>query len=116
MSNELSLYALKKIEVILKGDSLSYIEDVLKKAGVTGYTILRDVSGMGHGGFHGGRLLFNDRDSYAMLVTVAPENSVNKILTGLKPFLETHSGVVFVSDTQVLRQDYFSDKKETAGS
>ena len=103
----LPLHPMKKIEIVIKGDNLASIEDLLKQAGVTGYTIIRDVSGLGHGGYHGGRLLFNDRDSFVMVVTVAPEERIQQVLTGLKPFFAHHSGVLFVSDTQVLRMEYF---------
>ncbi len=112
----LNLHAMKKIEIVLKGDNLAYIEDLLKQGGVTGYTIIRDVSGLGHGGYHGGRLLFNDRDSFVMIVTVAPEENIQQILLGLKPFFDNHSGVLFVSDTQVLRMEYFKDKPKGAGA
>ena len=107
-----TLHPMKKIEIVLKGDHLASIEDLLKQGGVTGYTIIRDVSGLGHGGYHGGRLLFNDRDSFVMIITVAPEEKIQQILTGLKPFFERHSGVMFVSDTQVLRMEYFRERQE----
>ena len=106
-----TLHPMKKIEIVIKGDTLAAIEDLLKQGGVTGYTIIRDVSGLGHGGYHGGRLLFNDRDSFLMIVTVAPEEKIQQILIGLKPFFEHHSGVLFVSDTQVLRMSYFKGQE-----
>jgi PII-like signaling protein len=79
---------------------------------VTGYTLIRDVAGMGHHGFHEGRLLFNDQASLVMTMAVAPEDTIREVASGLKPLLEKHSGVMFVTDTQVLRLEHFLRKEE----
>ncbi|MYF25308.1 MAG: P-II family nitrogen regulator, partial [Nitrospira sp. SB0678_bin_10] len=63
--------------------------------------------GKGHSGFHEGHLMFNDESSLQMVLTVVPEDKVEPILSGLKPFLERHSGSLFVSDVCVLRKGHF---------
>ncbi len=41
------------------------------------------------------------------LLTVVPEEKVEPILAGLRPLFERHSGVMFVTDVAVSRQEYF---------
>ena len=105
--NNVVFHRLKKVEIIVKGEKQSFIRDLLAECGATGYTVIRDVAGMGHEGFHEGRLLFNDQASLVMFVAVAPEGSIRKVARGIKPLLEKNSGVMFVSDTSVVRLDKF---------
>ena len=105
--DELSLYPVRKVEIIVQGDRLKTLETVLDELGVTGYTIVRDVAGKGHHGVHGGRLIFNERDSYAMLVTVLSSDKFEALAQRIKPLLEDSSGVLFVSEVSVLRMNYF---------
>ena len=105
--SELSLYPMRKIEIIIQGDRLKTLETLLNELGVTGYTIVRDVSGKGHHGVHGGRLIFNERDSYAMLVTVTSPDKFEALAQCIQPLLEDSSGVLFMSDVNVLRMNYF---------
>lgn len=104
---DLAFHPLKKIEIIVKGERQTFVRDLLDRAGVTGYTLIRDIAGMGHGGFHEGRLLFNDQASLIMFLAVASDTAIKQIAAGMKPLLEKNSGVVFVSDVQVLRLDHF---------
>ncbi len=45
---------------------------------------LSGVSGLGHGGYHQGRLLFNDEATLALLITVVPDEQVDALLSGLR--------------------------------
>lgn len=105
---EAGLHPMKKIELVIRGDRLRYLEEEMTQAEITGYTIIRDVSGKGHHGFHGGRLVFNEKDSYAFILAVAPWEKVKKVIQSMKPLLEEDSGVMFISDAMVLRAEYFS--------
>jgi nitrogen regulatory protein PII len=102
-----SLVAMKKVEIIVKGEDLPLVEKLLVKANVSGFTIVPNVAGRGHHGIHEGHLLFNDMHTLDMLIAVVPEPIVEPILAGLRVLFERHSGVVFVSDTWVTRQHYF---------
>ena len=51
--------------------------------------------------------MFNDTSSLQMVLTVVPEEKVDPILSALKPFLERHSGSLFVLDASVLRPGQF---------
>jgi hypothetical protein len=43
-----------------------------------------------------------------MLITVVPDEAVGDLVDRLRALLENRPGVMFVTDTQVSRPDYFS--------
>jgi len=110
----LTLHRMKEIKIIVQGEHLKFATDLLDRVGATGYTIINNVSGKGHHGFHEGHLLFNDTSSQVMIFTVVPEEKVEPILAGLRPLFERHSGVMFVADVAVSRQEYFATKGKQA--
>ena len=99
---------MKKVEVIVRGQFLKDVEALLDRVKVSGYTIIPDISGKGHHGMHEGHLMFNEMHSMVMIITVMPKEKVQTVLAGMKPMLEHHSGVVFISDVEVIRRDYFN--------
>jgi hypothetical protein len=54
--------------------------------------------------------MFSEQESLEMIMTVVPEEKVEPILAGLRPLFERHSGVMFVADVAVSRQEYFGKK------
>jgi len=104
----LNFSSVKKLEIILSGEHQAFATELLDKAGVTGYTIINNVSGKGRHGFHDGHLMFNEEDVLIMIIVAVPEDLVEPILEGLSPFYSEHTGVVFVSDIQVTRMVKFS--------
>ncbi len=106
--SNVTLHKMKKIEVIVPGENEALLSTMLNEANVSGFTVIRNVSGKGHHGFHEGKLLFNDKAVLVMFIAVAPEEAIATIATGMKSFLENSSGVMFVSDVSVARVDYFS--------
>lgn len=102
-----TLHSLKKIEIIVRGEKEPFVKELLDESKVSGYTIHHNVTGRGEHGFHEGRLLFNDRDSLVMFFAVGGEETIQTIVDGLTPLFEKSSGVMFVSDTNVVRLDKF---------
>jgi nitrogen regulatory protein PII len=102
-----TLHPLKKIEIIVKGKRERFVQDLLERSGVSGYTIHRNVAGRGASGFHEGHLLFNDEASLVMFFAVSDQSKIQAIINGLSPLFESSSGVMFVSDTQVVRLKKF---------
>ena len=98
---------MKKVEIIVRGQYQKEVEALLDRVHVSGYTIIPNISGKGHHGLHEGHLMFNDIHSMVMIIAVLPEEKVDTVLAGVTPMFEHHSGVVFVSDVTVVRQDYF---------
>ncbi|MEM8902285.1 MAG: transcriptional regulator [Actinomycetota bacterium] len=107
MSTWTGLTAMARIEVVVDGDLVPTVRDVLLSSGAKGYTALHGVSGFGHGGEHAGRLLFNDRHSLSLLICVAPIEKADAIVAGVRSLLDDHRGVIFVSETNVSRPEYF---------
>ena len=99
----LNLSPVKKIEIILEGQHQEFATDLLDRAGVTGYTIVGNLSGRGRHGFHEGHIMFNEDDVLIMIIVAVPPELVEPILEGFEPYFNKHSGVVFISDIQVSR-------------
>ena len=106
--NSLTLHPMKEIRIVLQGDHLKFATDLLDSIKATGYTVIHNISGKGHHGFHSAHPMFNEMDSLVMLMTVVPEEKVKPILAGLKPIFDRYTGVMFVSDVAVSRAEYFS--------
>ena len=106
------LYPMKKVDIIVSGERLPFVRDLLARVRVTGYTIVPNVSGMVHSGFYEGNLIFNETSSLALLMTVVREEQVELILEGLTPLFERYSGIMYVSDVGVSRQDHFIHRNQ----
>ena len=108
----LVLYPMKEIKIIIEGEHLGLVSDLLDKVKATGYTVISNISGKGHHGFHEGHLMFNDTASQVIVFTVVPEEMVEPILAGLGPLFDRHSGAMFVSDVAVSRKGRFAGKQK----
>ncbi len=106
--NRDQLTKMAKVEVVVAGATAPAVRDLFKAIGATGFTSVSGVSGLGHHGYHQGRLLFNEQATLEMLITVVPDEKVEPLLAGLRPLLESSSGVMFLTDTFVSRPEYFS--------
>lgn len=111
MSVELT--KMKMLQVVIPGDRLGAVRELLAVAKVSGYTVIPNVSGMGHHGYHEGRLLFNELNSQVMIVAVVTADRVDPIVSGLEELFSRGSGVVFVSDCAVRRYGYFIAGEQT---
>lgn len=107
MNTWTGLTTMARIEVVIDGEHIPTVRDLLLRAGAKGYTAIEGVSGFGHSGAHEGRLLFNDRNSLSLLICVVPVDRAEAIVAGIRQLLDDHHGVVLVSETHVSRADYF---------
>ncbi|MGI9125798.1 MAG: P-II family nitrogen regulator [Mycobacterium sp.] len=103
-----ALTRMTKIEVVVSGTEAPAVRELIQSVGATGYTSLSGVSGLGHHGYHQGRLLFNQQATLELIITVVPEEKADALLAGLRPLLDASSGVMFVTETFVSRPDYFN--------
>jgi nitrogen regulatory protein PII len=101
--HELKHSQMKKLEIIVQGEQQDFVLDLLDRAGVTGWTVLHNLSGKGSHGAHDAHLMFNEDDVLVMIVTAVPADIAEAILEGLTPFFNRHMGVVFSTDIQVSR-------------
>ncbi|MDT0575971.1 DUF190 domain-containing protein [Croceicoccus sp. F390] len=104
----LALHRFKKIEIVAQAEDRHIVEELLKAAGVGGWTMIRDVAGFGHSGFHHGKSIFNDQTGLVMFVGVADPDVVTEVAKGLTRLFEKRPGVTFLSDVDVIRSDYFA--------
>ncbi|WP_343601709.1 DUF190 domain-containing protein [Mycobacterium sp.] len=102
------LTRMTKIEVVIPGERAPAVRELIRASGATGYTAVSGVSGFGHHGHHQGRLLFNDQAALELLITVVPPDRTEPLISGLRRLFDASPGVMFVSDTQVSRPDYFT--------
>ena len=110
--SDLKLHPMKEIRIVIQGEHLKFATELLDGK-ASGYTIIHNISGKGHHGFHTSHPMFNEMDSIVMLMTVVMPEHVEPILAGLKPLFARHTGVMFVSDVAVSRLEYFSAPAET---
>jgi len=106
--NREGLTRMTRVEVVVAGSDSHPVREVFRSTGATGFTSLSGVSGLGHSGYHQGRLIFNEQDALELLITVVPDEQLDALLAGLKPILDSSPGVMFVSETFVSRPEYFS--------
>lgn len=92
------LNTMKRLEIVLEHDQIDAIRSVLEEH-ASGYTMIPDVTGFGH---HGPRT-----EGLVLLVTVVTRDHADPILDRLIPLLDRCSGVVLITDVQVLRGEYF---------
>lgn len=89
---------MKRLEVVIERRQLPLLQRVLDEH-ATGYTILPEVTGFGHHGCREGSLV--------QLVTVVTRDHLDPIVDELLPMLDRCSGVVLITDVQVLRGEHF---------
>jgi nitrogen regulatory protein PII len=116
MSYRDQLTRMTRIEVVITGDDVAAVRELLRSAGVPGFTMVSGVAGLGHGGFHQGSLLFNEHDSQSMLIAVTPDEEAEQLVAGLRELLKERSGVMFVSDTYVSRPEYFGASRSSGAA
>lgn len=109
---KLTLHPMKEIRIIIHGEQLGFITELLDSIEAGGYTIISNLSGKGHHGFHTAHAMFNEMDSMQMVMTVVPEEKMEAILAGLRPIFPRHTGIMLVSDVAVSRAEYFSSRSK----
>ncbi|ANW63864.1 P-II family nitrogen regulator [Mycolicibacterium tokaiense] len=103
-----ALTKMTKVEVVVTGNDVPAVRELIGSIGATGYTSVSGVSGLGHHGYRQGRLLFNQQATLELIITVVPDSKVEALLAGLRPLLDASSGVMFVTETYVSRPEYFT--------
>lgn len=88
---------LQKLEIITEKRSLETVIEMIDNQGVTGYTIIENVTGKGKRGTKLGDDL-NDVFRNVMVITVCDEEQAQAIIQNLKIFLKKISGIVIVSE------------------
>ena len=89
----------QKLEIITEKRSIGQIITIIEKNGVTGYTVISDVTGKGKRGIQNGDDL-NDVFKNIMIIIICDEIQAEAIVQDLKLFLQRISGICVVSDVK----------------
>jgi nitrogen regulatory protein PII len=91
--------SVKKIEIITNSLELQKILKILDHAGVSGYTIIEDVTGKGHRG-----RVINDLESHALtngyVMTICTEEQEHQLVEAIRPIIKKYGGVCIVTDAK----------------
>ncbi len=96
----------KRVEIIIEAPMEGRLTEALKKAGVTGFTVLPVLGGSGRSG-HWSREGQVGRSGMVAVVCIVRPERVDALLEAAFKVVERHIGVVSVTDCQVLRAERF---------
>jgi nitrogen regulatory protein PII len=89
----------KKIEIVVDALEIDEVLRALDRAGVSGYTVIREVTGRGDRGVRrGDELTGVFKNGYVM--TACPEELVEAVVAAVRPILTRFGGIALVSDAQ----------------
>ena len=91
--------SVKRIEIIIDTREMREVCRTLETFGVSGYSVIRDVTGRGDRGVQSGDEL-TDVFKNILLLTAAPPESVAGIIAAIRPILKRRGGICLVSDAQ----------------
>jgi nitrogen regulatory protein PII len=94
--------AQKKVEIVLNQPYLERTLALLEAQGVKGYTVIRDVTGLGRKGrMRGDELTGTFENAY--IFTVCDEDTANRIAAAIGSSLRKYGGLCIVSDVLSVR-------------
>ena len=92
---------LKRIECVVDSVHVDAVVDVLRDAGVDGYTVIRGASGWGDRGARqpdGISGVFEN----CVVLCACDASVLDSVVEALRPILKRYGGVALVSDTQAV--------------
>ena len=89
----------KRIEIILDFQDLDRIIKILNGLGISGYTVIRDVTGSGDRGLRPGDEL-TDVFKNSSIMTACPAEKMQEIVEAIRPVLKRFGGICLVSDAE----------------
>lgn len=97
----------KRVEITIEAVMESRLTDALKKAGVTGYTVLPVLGGSGRSGAWSRAGQVSRASGMVQVVCIIKPERLDDLLDGAFAVVERHIGVVSVVDCEVLRAERF---------
>jgi hypothetical protein len=93
---------MKRLDLIVSERELERLCTALTEAGAPGYTVLRHVTGWGHGGTVSEGMEFSGFGANGHVIVFCEAGALGAIREAVKPLLAYYGGVGFVSDAQPL--------------
>ncbi len=89
----------KRMEIVTVALRLAEIASLLENVGLTGYTVIKDVTGHGNrGAQHGDEL--SDAFTNCYVLVACPPDKVDMAVDAIRPLLKQSGGICLVSDAQ----------------
>ena len=93
---------MKRLDLILSEREVERICAALRAAGAPGYSVMRHVTGLGHGGAVSEGMEFSGFGANAHVIVFCPSEQLEALAAAVKPLLTYYGGVGYVSDAQPL--------------
>lgn len=93
------LLKMKRIDIVVTGESLDHVIKMFRDADVRGYTVIKDAGGLGSTGERNPED-YVLREPNAVIVVACEESQAEKIIRILQPELKQFGGMCLVSDCQ----------------
>jgi nitrogen regulatory protein PII len=90
---------IKKIEIITNSLELKQVTNVLDKAGISGYSVIKDVTGSGDRG-----RVIDDLETAALtnvyILSICHQGKEEEVVEAITPILKKYGGICIVSDAK----------------
>lgn len=96
-----------RLELIIESPALRRAEDVLREAGVTGWTVIPAMSGFGGQTRWSRGTDISEATDMVVLISIADQNVLEPALKTILRMLDRRIGIVNVSEVRVLRPGLF---------
>lgn len=97
----------KRVEITIEAMMQKRLTDALHKAGVTGYTILPVFGGSGRSGAWTRSGQVSRASGMVQVICIIRPERLDDLLDAAFAVVDTHIGVVSITDCQVLRAERF---------
>ena len=97
----------KRVEIIIEAPMERRLKDALKQAGVTGYTVLPVLGGSGRSGAWTREGQVSRAAGMVAFVCIIRPDRLDDLLDAAFAVVESHIGVVTVTDCDVLRAERY---------
>ena len=93
---------MKRLDLIINERELDRVCAALIAAGAPGYTVLRHVTGRGHGGTVSEGMDFSGFGANAHVIVFCEAALLSNLREAIQPLLDYYGGVAYVADAELL--------------
>ena len=94
--------AMKRLDLILSEREVGRICEALRAAGAPGYSVMRHVTGLGHGGAVSEGMEFSGFGANAHVIVFCAPDQLESLAAAVRPLLAYYGGVGYVSEAESL--------------